>query len=369
MKRYHNIEDKSLLGFVRQCPLTTLLILSFIGYTLYAIAGGIDGEYKLRISKDHPLFLSAMIPDDPFLDQKEPTTEQPTTEALAQSTPTDAVASATDVADDENTNVVYTSRKNPIPVAFETVEKRIAKSPYYDDNDKVALTTSYDYIDVDASYFDDAAFIGDSRIEGLHDYGTFKNRCNADFYYKNGISIWKLLDETMDNGSTVVYGLSSKQYNKIYIMCGVNELGNGYASDYQEQYKKVLDKIRELQPSAMIFVMGIMHVSQSYSDGSTVFNNDNIDCRNALVAQYCDGKNIFYLDMNESVCDMNGSIPGALKSEYTGDGIHLTAQYYTLWEDYLLKHGLRDDMFPALSYSNKQTRQETTTQTPSISTQ
>ena len=43
--------------------------------------------------------------------------------------------------------------------------------------------------------------------------------------------------------------------------------------------------------------MGMMHVTQSYADNSDVYNNDNVDCRNALVAEYADGQHIFYLDM------------------------------------------------------------------------
>ena len=49
--------------------------------------------------------------------------------------------------------------------------------------------------------------------------------------------------------------------------------------------------------------------------------------------------------MNPVVCDMDGTIPGGVKAEYSNDGIHLQAQYYSLWEDFMMKHGLRDNMF------------------------
>ena len=201
---------------------------------------------------------------------------------------------------------------------------------------------------IDDSYFSDAVFIGDSRIEGLHDYGTLRTKTTADFYYKDGVSIWDLMDKTMANGETVSNALASKQYKKIFIMCGVNELGSGYAKDYQAQYKKVLDQIQELQPDAVIFVMGMMHVTQSYADNSDVYNNDNVDCRNALVAEYADGQHIFYLDMNTCVCDMDGDVPMGVKADYSNDGIHLQAQYYSLWEAYLLKHGVSDSVFTNL---------------------
>ena len=65
----HNFPHQfnKLWKFLRECPLISLILLSVAGYTLYAIAGGIGGEFHLRISKDHTLFMSAMIKEDPFL--------------------------------------------------------------------------------------------------------------------------------------------------------------------------------------------------------------------------------------------------------------------------------------------------------------
>lgn len=340
-------KPKTIWDFIRECPLVSLVILSILGFTLYTLAGAISGEYKIRISKDHTIFMSAMIKEDPFsMDTTEGPSEPETTEEAATATATDVVtteATSTDAA--ANSGGIVSDGSTPIPTTYETVAKRTARSAYYDDNDRVAMTTNYDYIDVKPDYFNDAAFIGDSRIEGLHDYGSLRTNSTADFYYKDGISIWDLMNTTMANGQTVPGALASKQYKKIFIMCGVNELGNGFAKDYQAQYKKVLDQIQELQPNAVIFILGMMHVTQSYSDNSDVFNNDNIDCRNALVSEYADGIHIFYLDMNPVVCDMDGTIPGGVKAEYSNDGIHLQAQYYSLWEDFMMKHGLRDNMF------------------------
>lgn len=340
---------KTIWDFIRECPLVSMVILSVIGYTIYTIAGAICGEYKLKITKDHTIFMSAMIKEDPFMtDPEKPEADDKPEDA----TITDVVPDVTTEEEEPTTtqaatgsDAIASDGNTPIPTTYETVAMRTARSPYYDDNNRVAMTTNYDYIEVKPDYFNDAAFIGDSRIEGLHDYGTLRTECSADFYYKEGVSIWNLMTDTMANNDTVPNALSQKQYKKIFIMCGVNELGNGFANDYKEQYKKVLDEIQNLQPDATIFILGMMHVTQNYSDNSDVFNNDNIDCRNALIAEYADGMHIFYLDMNPVVCDMNGNVPGGVKSEYSNDGIHLQAQYYALWEDFMLKHGLRDNMF------------------------
>ena len=52
--------------------------------------------------------------------------------------------------------------------------------------------------------------------------------------------------------------------------------------------------------------------------------------------------------MNSCVCDMDGDVPMGVKADYSNDGIHLQAQYYSLWEAYLLKHGVSDSVFTNL---------------------
>ena len=336
----NNKQDKGFFGFIRQCPLVAMILSSIIIYTIYTLIGAMDGEFKIRIKKDRTIFMCAMLKEDPFLAQHtsyDPTADTQTVEQENKDTATSTDAYANSAT---STDAMSNISGEPIPTTYKTVPMRIARSPYYNDNDKVAQTTDYPYVEVSTDYFNDAAFIGDSRIEGLHDYGSIRANSTADFYYKDGVSIWDLMEDTMANGTTIPSALAQKKYSKIFIMCGVNELGNGFAVDYQNQYKLVLDQIQALQPNATIFIIGIMHVTQSYSDNSDVFNNDNIDCRNALVAQYADGISIFYLDMNCAVCDMDGDLPCGVKADYSNDGIHLQAQYYTLWEEYMMQHGL-----------------------------
>ena len=162
-------QPKTIWDFLRECPLVSLILLSVIGYTLYALVGAMGGEYKLRISKDHTLFMSAMIKEDPFVkkdDTKKPPDDTTATGTDADSNPIPA-ATSTD-APATSSDAVSTDGSEPIPTTYITVPMRKARSAYYDDNDRVAQTTNYDYITVNTDYFNDAAFIGDSRIEGLH---------------------------------------------------------------------------------------------------------------------------------------------------------------------------------------------------------
>lgn len=119
-------------------------------------------------------------------------------------------------------------------------------------------------------------------------------------------------------------------------MLGINEAGYN-TETYASTYIDAVAQIQALQPDAVIFMMGCMHVSSDYSASHDIVNNDNIDDKNGAIAAYADGIKLFYLDMNTVVDDGKGG----LVKDYTWDDIHLQAQYYSLWEQYLYEHGSR----------------------------
>lgn len=195
------------------------------------------------------------------------------------------------------------------------------------------------FVTVDESYFDDALFIGDSRTVGLYEYAGLEER--ADFFCKTSLTIWTVLEKPIvknEEGKsiTVEEALQEKSYGKIYLMLGINELGRGNTELFMEQYKKVVERIRELQPDAVLFVEGIMRVAGEKSSTDPIFNNANINERNENIARLANNKDIFYIDVNEAVCDEFGD----LVAEYTFDQIHLKAAYYELWKQFLLEHGI-----------------------------
>lgn len=207
----------------------------------------------------------------------------------------------------------------------------------YDDPRRTALDSYADYATVEDDYFLDALFIGDSRIEGMAFYGALRE---ADYLYMHGTSVWNIMvadlnwRHEMDNFSYNVNFfnvLRAKSYNKIYIMLGINELGNASSRAFKDQYQEVINEVRDLQPDAIIYILGIMNVTAAQSESSYYINNDAINSRNYWAAQLADGKTIFYIDVNPAVCDENG----CLKSDWSSDGVHLRAEYYIEVTKYL----------------------------------
>ena len=161
---------------------------------------------------------------------------------------------------------------------------------------------------------------------------------NTTYYVKTGTNIWGIMDVVPDDEDrTIDEELQNKQFGKVYIMLGVNELGTGTAETYYQQFKKVVARIRELQPNALIFVESIIHVSAEKDAEGTVINNTEINARNKWLKKLADNKTIFYLDYNEVLDDENG----ALKADSTFDGVHLQADKIEPWKQFILSHGVK----------------------------
>ena len=199
----------------------------------------------------------------------------------------------------------------------------------------------YPLREVDDSYFADALFIGDSRTQGLYLYSEMKGRTT--FIAKESVSVFNIFDKALpfyapgqgEVRKTVLDALREKQYRKVYVSVGVNELGSA-AAEYFTRFKDLIRIVRQLQPDAIIYVQGIMHVTGSYAQKNAVYNNTNIVERNKALATLANGHDIFYIDLNSAVCDAEGNIP----AELAYDGVHLKASSYKLWHQFLRENAI-----------------------------
>ncbi|HEX3077612.1 MAG TPA: GDSL-type esterase/lipase family protein, partial [Lachnospiraceae bacterium] len=167
---------------------------------------------------------------------------------------------------------------------------------------------TYSFQKVDKDYFKDALFIGDSRTVGLSEYSGLDE---PTYYADVGLSIYKVFDKKIAkvNGKkvTIETALKKKSFGKIYIMLGINEIGTGTAESFTKEYKRVIERIHELQPNAIIYVEAIMKVGKGKSDKDPIFNNKNIQDRNNHLAKLADGKTYFYIDVNEVLTNKSGN--------------------------------------------------------------
>ncbi len=191
---------------------------------------------------------------------------------------------------------------------------------------------------VDDSYFSDAVFVGDSRTEGLRMYSGISP--SPKFFSGVGLTVTKVFSDQIVqlNGQwlTVADALRQADYNKVYIMLGMNELGWVYESVYAQDYGRIIDVIRETHPDATIYVQSIIPVSKwkDTTDPDRIYTNANVVRLQKVLCEMCEEKNVHYVNVAEVMQDENGY----LFSEATEDGMHLTQEYCKIWAEYLRTH-------------------------------
>lgn len=190
---------------------------------------------------------------------------------------------------------------------------------------------------VGKTYFDDALFIGDSRTVGISEYG---NLDNATFFANTGMSVYNIYEK---NVSVPKVGkiklnqlLTSKQFGKIYIMLGINELGYNMRNTIKK-YNELIEYIQNKQTNAIIYIEANLHVTAEKSKKDSIINNVNINKFNNEISKLADNKKIFYIDINKKFDDKNGNLP----SNYSQDNVHIYAKYYKEWSDWLSKNAVK----------------------------
>ena len=220
-------------------------------------------------------------------------------------------------------------------------EPKEIDSRYYSDPGRVALDTPADYVSVDDDYYDDACFIGDSRMVGIYDYSGWDK---ADFYCDNGYCVYNykggktVLCQNNGKKYTLEEAMDRKQYGKIYIMIGTNDCGYGNTEDFKNNYSDMLDMLKEKQPGAIIFTVANLRVSQKAEkeDKTGVYNNIDINDKNVAISELADGETVFYIDCNIPFVDENGY----LIEENTFDGFHVYAKQYVEMSELFKAHGI-----------------------------
>lgn len=351
-----------LLRWFIKCPILFFLLIGWVGLTAFTWSEGKMPETLDQSLIEHPVFTALLEPEvpDAVLDGvEEPDLDKETVIADL----TDDKHTANDAGSEgaqgaaENTGkggelyekdtdsgagqqqAAPSDSKKVGVTKFKSYKKTKTDSRYYTDPGKKALTTEFSYQEVDKSYFDDAVFIGDSRTVGMQDYSGLSN---AQFFAKTGMNVYDILDDKFITDPktgeevSVAHMLKNYHYGKIYFMVGINELGTGNTGTFQKAYERVLKKFHKWQPDAVIYIQGIIPVSKAKASGDEIFNNININDKNVAIAQLADGEDIFYLDVSKSLTDKSGY----LKADYTFDEIHMYAQYYGLWTDFLMQHAV-----------------------------
>lgn len=188
---------------------------------------------------------------------------------------------------------------------------------------------------VDVSYFDDALFIGDSRLHGL----GMRSGTNATFYTAVGFQVYNYnstgLVQTQNGKVPIFDGIPYDAFTKIYIKVGLNEMGMAEEA-FESKYAELINQLRLYEPRAIIYIHAIIPVTAHKSATDPAHTNEKINARNEALKQFALEHKCYFIDISPVVTDADG----CLKSEMTGDGIHMKASYMELWREYLRTHAV-----------------------------
>ncbi len=212
--------------------------------------------------------------------------------------------------------------------------------PEEDDDPDVVTDPTADYplpfTTVDESYFTDALFIGDSRLQGF----GFWSGLPATYYCATGFHVYKYETAKVvqtENGKVPIFdAMPYDAFTKIYIKVGLNELGYGTEKNFEETYAQLIAKLREAEPRAIIYVHAILPVTAEKSATDSAHNNPDIVQRNEALKKFAASQKAYFLDAGPVLSDDAGN----LKPEMTSDGIHLKPEYMKIWREYLCEHAV-----------------------------
>lgn len=120
--------------------------------------------------------------------------------------------------------------------------------------------------------------------------------------------------------------------SKIFLLIGVNDLGNGKDADYiGKNIDIIITKILEKLPHTNIIIQSVypVHKDKHNKIKKSIVgkrNNKDINKLNKTIVNIANKHNINYIDMNALLQDDNGN----LEFEYTTEGLHLTPLGYTI---------------------------------------
>ena len=178
--------------------------------------------------------------------------------------------------------------------------------------------------DIDQNYYQNSAFIGNSFVDGMMNYSLVEG---ADYFARIGLNVNDAMTKSTSTGTVpVIEELNNgKQYNKIFMIFGENELGWANSDTFVEQYGALIDKAKSYQSTAKIYLFAITPVTKEVSDNNVDnTNNEQIVKYNELIKKLAESKGVVYADVYSAVVGEDGNLPDGVAS----DGIHFGEDYY-----------------------------------------
>ena len=202
----------------------------------------------------------------------------------------------------------------------------------------------YESSPVQDSYFANALFLGDTRVQCLDLYGVgnFKT-----LLYGTSINVSNALSYDCKSSDGTDGTPNDKvllnDYDKIYLNFGINELGWPNSDSFATNYRLLVEELKAKCPNSVIYICNIMPISRLRDGKNQYVTNDRIKSYNDLLQTVAEDTKTYYLNCYECIVDEEGFLPAELNS----DGINLYEEGCQIWYNYLKSHTVNPE-----DYSN-----------------
>ena len=184
---------------------------------------------------------------------------------------------------------------------------------------------------VDDAYFADAAFLGDSITAGF----SYNADIPAKFYCKASSDTKEALTNSLGGSPILQNMLDDDEVSKYYIMYGLNEVSYRPVNEYIDNFKQIIAKIREVNPTALIYIESMLPV-EHVVETKTNISKAKIDAYNAALEELAETEECYYLNLNGYLAEEDGY----LRDGAASDGMHVGSTDHKKWQDYLRTHAV-----------------------------
>ena len=187
-------------------------------------------------------------------------------------------------------------------------------------------------------YFDDVAFVGDSRTDGFRLYSGLER---GTYFYVTGETVSSAVEQQnwkTDSGRKISLAdaVASSGCGKIYLMLGVNELGWKGTDIFRGHAENLIRRLKADHPDAELVIQSLLPVSTEQDAKGSYVNNQRILAYNQVWRELAEENGCAYVDVAEALTGEDGCLP----EELSFDGVHLNRAGCRLWLDYLRTHSV-----------------------------
>ena len=185
---------------------------------------------------------------------------------------------------------------------------------------------------VDASFFDDAVFVGDSVTLKLSYYAASSGKLGkAQFLTRGSYGVAHAVMDTMlltyqGKDMTVEEAIQATGATKVFLMMGMNDIGLYGIDATIDNWGKMMDRIRSACPGVTVYIQSMTPIWTGGEKGD--LNNTNMDIYNEKLKAFAADNGIDFIDVAPYMKDATGG----MATRYCSDEyVHVTDLGAAAW--------------------------------------